>query len=198
VIVLLVARADAREIHENDRPVREQFVDITTVIDDVVLDMRYATKDNFTRKAVYPKSVCKLRSAVAKRLATAAALLRAQDRRLVVWDCYRPTSIQEVFWKLVPDERYVANPADGSRHSRGAAVDVSLADMEGRAVAMPTKFDDFSARAHRKHALAGKRGVEAKRLSDAMTEAGFVPMPTEWWHFDAPDAAKYALSNAPL
>jgi D-alanyl-D-alanine dipeptidase len=176
----------------------DDLVDVTTVIPDAVLDMRYATKDNFVGKAVYPKAVCKLQRGVAARLARAAKALRAQKRRLVLWDCYRPSSIQETFWKLVPDERYVANPKKGSRHSRGAAVDVALADADGVLLAMPTAFDNFSEKAHRKTALAGDAGREARRLDAAMKKAGFVGMPTEWWHFDAPDAAKYALSDVPL
>ncbi len=174
------------------------LVDVSTIIPDAVLDMRYATKDNFTGEAVYPRAVCKLHRGVAVRLARAAKLLRAQKRRLVLWDCYRPMSIQETFWKLVPDERYVANPKKGSRHSRAAAVDLALADADGKLLPMPTAFDDFTQKAHRRNALAGKAGREAKRLETAMKKVGFVGMPTEWWHFDAPDASKYALSDLPL
>lgn len=174
------------------------LVDVTALIPDVVLDMKYATEDNFTGKAVYPVATCKLRRAVAARLAKAAKVLRGKQRRLLVWDCYRPKSIQEVFWKLVPDERYVANPEQGSRHSRGAAVDVGLVDADGKPVVLPTAFDDFSEAAHRKTALAGDKGAEARTLERAMKSAGFIGMPTEWWHFDAPDAAKYSLSDEPL
>lgn len=179
-------------------PRADDFVDVAALIPDAVLDLRYATADNFTGAVLYPKAVCKLRRAVAARLAKAAEALRKQDRRLLLWDCYRPSSIQEKFWKLVPDSRYVANPKVGSRHSRGAAVDTALVDAGGKPVVLPTKFDEFSEAAHRARALAGPRGVEAKRLADAMTEAGFRGMPTEWWHFDAPDSADYALSNEPL
>jgi D-alanyl-D-alanine dipeptidase len=160
--------------------------------------MRYATKDNFTGEVLYPVARCKLRRAVAARLAKAAKLLRAQDRRLLVWDCYRPTSVQAALWKLVPDERYVADPKKGSRHNRGAAIDLALVAKDGSAVILPTKFDEFSEAAHRDHALVGDSGVEARRLAAAMKKAGFVGMPTEWWHFDAPDSAKYPLSDESL
>jgi D-alanyl-D-alanine dipeptidase len=174
------------------------LVDIAVEIPDAIIDMRYATADNFTGKQLYPVARCKLRRAVAARLAKAAEALRGQDRRLVLWDCYRPTSIQHVLWKLVPDPRYVADPKVGSKHGRGAAVDLSLADQAGKPVAMPTKFDDFSRAAHRDRALAGDAGAEARRLEQAMAGVGFKPMPTEWWHFDAPDSASYALSDEPL
>jgi D-alanyl-D-alanine dipeptidase len=179
-------------------PLDDDLVDVSAVIPDAVLDMRYATADNFTGAVVYPKAVCKLRRAVAARLAKAADTLRAQGRRLLLWDCYRPSSIQEKFWKLVPDPRYVANPKVGSRHGRGAAVDAALVDAAGRPVVLPTKFDEFTEAAHRSRALAGPRGAEARRLADAMLAAGFIGMPTEWWHFDAPEGAGYALSNEPL
>jgi len=179
-------------------PRPSDFVDVTTVIPDAVIDIRYATADNFTGKKLYPVARCKLRRAVATRLARVAKVLRKQDRRLLIWDCYRPRSIQDQLWKLVPDERYVANPKKGSRHNRGAAVDVALVDREGKPVTLPTKFDEFSEAAHRDKALVGDSGAEARRLDAAMKREGFVGMPTEWWHFDAPDAAKYPLADDPL
>lgn len=180
---------------------------MTAVIPDVVLDLRYATPHNFTKKQLYPAARCLLRRAVAERLARAAELLRRQDRRLLLWDCYRPTSVQLDLWKLVPDPRYVAKPkfdADGkpisgSRHSRGAAVDISLATLDGAPVPMPTDHDDFSAAAAPKRAFAAKvGGAEAQRLSAAMVASGFTLMPTEWWHFDDPDSAQFPFSDEPL
>jgi D-alanyl-D-alanine dipeptidase len=183
-----------------DRPAErpDDLVDVAAIIDDAVLDLRYATADNFLGEAVYPVARCKLRRAVAARLARAARTLRGQDRRLVVWDCYRPTAIQQRMWERKPDPRYDANPRTGSKHSR-AAVDVALADRGGAPIAMPTAFDDFSEAAHSKRALArGTAGAEARRLAEAMIDAGFVPLATEWWHFDAPDSANYPLSSEPL
>ena len=117
---------------------------------------------------------------------------------MLIWDCYRPHSIQAVLWKLVPDARYVADPKVGSRHNRGAAIDLALVDADGKPVTLPTEFDDFSKAAHRAHALKGDAGAEARRLERAMKKAGFVGMPTEWWHFDAPDASSFPLSNEAL
>jgi D-alanyl-D-alanine dipeptidase len=174
------------------------LIEVSAVIPDAVLDLRYATAHNFMGAAVYARPVCKLRRAVADRLARAAAALRAQDRRLVLWDCYRPTAVQARMWRLVPDPRYVASPRVGSRHNRGAAVDVAIADRAGALLPMPTDFDDFSEAAHRERALAGPRGAEARRLEEAMTGAGFRALRTEWWHFDAPESAEYALSSEPL
>lgn len=195
-LALLALAAFARSAAADPRD--DDLVDVAEVIPDAVLDIRYATADNFTGVKLYPVARCKLRRAVAARLARAAALLRAQDRRLLIWDCYRPSSIQHELWRRVPDPRFVAEPSKGSRHGRGAAIDLALVDRSGTPVVMPTKHDDFTAAAHRERALAGERGREARRLEQAMARAGWKPLPTEWWHFDAPDAAKYPLSNEPL
>ncbi len=191
IALVMAGRADA-----DQRP--GDLVEVQALIPDAVIDLRYATEDNFTGAALYPHAVCKLRRAVVERLAKAAELLRAQDRRLLVWDCYRPTSIQKLMWKRMPDARYVADPKLGSNHSRGAAVDLALVDQDGEPVVLPTEFDEFSTAAHRSRALEGQHGVEARRLSAAMIEAGFRPIPNEWWHFDASDRARYPLSNEPL
>ena len=196
VRVLFAVMVAAATAVADERP--DDFVDVTTVVPDAVLDIRYATKNNFTGEVLYPKAACKLRRAVAARLAKAAERLRARQRRLLVWDCYRPLAIQKLLWKRVPDPRYVADPKQGSRHNRGAAIDLALVDIDGNAVTLPTEFDEFTQAAHRKRALTGRAGREAKRLSDAMTAVGFTPMPTEWWHFDAPESARYAISDEPL
>lgn len=182
--------------HAEDRP--DDLVDVAAAIPDAVLDLRYATEHNFTGAVLYPHAVCKLRRAVVERLATAAELLRAQDRRLLLWDCYRPTSIQKLMWKRMPDARYVADPKLGSNHNRGAAVDLAIVDADGNAVVLPTEFDEFSKAAHRSRALEGEQGAEARRLSAAMIDVGFRPISTEWWHFDASDRVRYPLSNEPL
>jgi len=176
----------------------DDLVDVTTQIPDAVLDIRYATTNNFTGAVLYPQARCKLRRAVLARLVVAADDLRRQDRRLLVWDCYRPHSVQFELWKRVPDPRCVADPKLGSRHNHGAAVDVALVAADGSAVVLPTPYDDFTEAAHRDHALAGDDGAEARRLEAAMTKAGFIGLPTEWWHFDAPDATKYPISDDPL
>ncbi len=182
------------------------LVEPTSLDPTIRLDLRYATDRNFTGVAVYPEARCLLRRDVAERLARVQARLRAEGKGLLVWDCYRPFSVQERFFALVPDERYVAKPVrsegrpvQGSKHNRGAAVDVTLVDAAGTPLPMPTDFDDFSARAHRDaveatpEALANRATLEA-----AMVAQGFAPLPTEWWHFDGPGWERYELLDAPL
>ncbi len=181
------------------------WVDLATVVPDAVLDLRYATAHNLTGAPLYPVARCLLRAPVAARLVRAADLLRARGHRLVVWDCYRPVSIQRVLWARVPDRRYVAEPRfdasgqpiAGSKHSRGAAVDVSLADEAGALREMPTDHDDFTpaARARR---VTGSTGARLAALRAAMVAAGFAPIETEWWHFDARDGTRFPFSDEPL
>ena len=165
----------------------------------IILDMRYATKNNFTHQRVYPVARCLLRPSVAKKLLGAAKDFESRGLRLVIFDCYRPLSIQKKFWALVPDERYVANPAKGSRHNRGAAVDVSLADSSGKELVMPSGFDDFSKRAHRNWKGSSPAARRDMKLLEAVMERhGLVGLPTEWWHFDAKGWKRFPIEDVPL
>ncbi|MGZ3440554.1 MAG: M15 family metallopeptidase, partial [Polyangia bacterium] len=118
------------------------LVDATTLVPRLKLAIRYATADNFTHQRLYAHARCLLHDAVARRLADVQRELRARHLQLVAYDCYRPLSIQRLMWRLVPDERYVSDPAKGSRHNRGAAVDVTLADERGRPLPMPSAYDE--------------------------------------------------------
>jgi beta-N-acetylhexosaminidase/D-alanyl-D-alanine dipeptidase len=175
------------------------FVDVATAAPGVRLELRYATADNFTHQVVYPAARCLLRREVAERLLRVQTALTERKLGLKLWDCYRPLSVQRKFWALVPDARYVANPAKGSRHNRGAAVDLTLVDAAGRELDMGTAFDDFSERAHRdaRDVTAAARANRAT-LEAAMAAEGFVGMPTEWWHFDYGDWRKYPIADVPL
>ncbi len=174
-------------------------MDIRNVDKTIVVDVRYATANNFTKTVLYPVNRCLLRTEVARRLHLVQGDLRARGVGLKVWDCYRPLSIQKKLWALVPDPRYVADPRKGSRHNRGAAVDVTLVGPDGAELEMPTGYDDFSPKAHRDYAGASEKARENRALLEAaMTARGFLGLRTEWWHFDAAGWREYGLSDAPL
>ena len=180
-------------------PAAATLVDATTVVPGLRLDIRYATPDNFTGRTLYPVARCLLRPAVAEQLAQAQAAAAREGLGLEVFDCYRPLSIQRQLWALVPDERYVADPAKGSRHNRGAAVDLTLVDAAGAELPMPTGFDDFTERAHRDYDdLPAAAIANRARLERLMTAAGFTGLPTEWWHFDADGLEQYGILDLPL
>ncbi len=161
--------------------------------------MRYASADNFLGRAVYDAPRCLLVSDAARRLLAAERDLRSQGYRLVVWDCYRPRSVQYLMWELVPDDRYVADPRKGSRHNRGAAVDVGLRATDGSEVPLPTPHDDFTERAARDYMdLPADAIADRQRLERAMAAHGWIPLASEWWHFDAPGWERYPLRDDPL
>jgi D-alanyl-D-alanine dipeptidase len=170
------------------------LVDIRKVSPRILLDIRYATPDNFTGQKVYDEAVCFLRPATAERLIRAQAELENEGLGLKVYDCYRPLAVQRRFWALVPDERFVANPAQGSNHNRGAAIDLTLVDAKGKELPMPTAFDDFTELAHSSYSYLPEDVIQNReRLVRAMVNQGFLPLPTEWWHFDDPECAHYSV-----
>jgi D-alanyl-D-alanine dipeptidase len=184
---------------QNESRAGQPLVDVATIDPRIVIDLRYATPNNFTGEQLYPVARCLLRAPVAERLKRVQNQLMRRGLGLKVYDAYRPLSVQKKMWALVPDEGYVANPAKGSRHNRGCAVDATLVDAAGRELEMPTEFDTFSPAAHRDY----QGGSEAARrnrqiLEDAMHAEGFIGLKTEWWHFDAPDWQDYPILDVPL
>lgn len=183
----------------SDAAMREDdLVELERVAPGIVLDVRYATANNFLKEPVYPVARVLLRRGVAERLTRVQGRLRDRGLGLKVFDGYRPLSVQRQMWALVPDERYVADPTKGSRHNRGAAVDVSLVDAAGNDLPMPTDFDDFTARAGADAPAPEPARTNRATLRAAMEAEGFIPMPSEWWHFDAPDWQRYPILDVPL
>ncbi len=175
--------------------------DATRMVNGLIVDLRYATKDNFLKRQLYPDGArCLLRRSVAQKLARAAELLRPKGLRLKVYDCYRPVSVQWQMWRVMPKPGYVADPRKGSNHNRGAAVDVTLASMEGsKELEMPTAFDSFTTAAHHGYAKGSTSSRENREtLREAMEAAGFQKNPMEWWHYELPDAARLPVLDKPV
>ncbi|MBP7948165.1 MAG: M15 family metallopeptidase [Verrucomicrobiales bacterium] len=154
----------------------------------ILLRLRYATRDNFVRRAVYPKDMpCLLHRSTAAKLRAAQQGLAPHGLRLVIWDAWRPPEVQQVFWDLIRNPDYVARPGRGEKwswHNHGRAVDVTLADAHGNLLPMPTDFDDFSPRAKADYAGTDARIAHRVRLLQAeMLRAGFERLDSEWWHF---------------
>jgi D-alanyl-D-alanine dipeptidase len=171
------------------------LVDIQIINPHIQIDVRYATADNFMGEPLYPAARCLLRREVAKRLSRVEDALEHEGLGLKVFDAYRPLSVQKKLWARYPFEGYIANPAKGSNHNRGAAVDLTLVDIvTGKELPMPSAYDEFSERAHRDY--AGGTAQERRNralLGEAMAKEGFKGLATEWWHFDDADAKKYPV-----
>lgn len=178
------------------------FVDVRSVVPDAIVDLRYATANNFVGVQLYPADArCLVHESLAPGLATAAAALRAQGFTLVFWDCYRPHEVQVRMFAAVPDPAWVAEPGPYSRsHETGRSVDVTLAEG-GRLVDMGTGFDDFSPRAtaYATEGVSALAQANRARLRNAMAAGGLTVYSGEWWHFDGPGAGvERAILDVPV
>ncbi|MBI4353392.1 MAG: M15 family metallopeptidase, partial [Candidatus Omnitrophica bacterium] len=175
------------------------LVEVQKLDPGIRLDVRYAASDNFMGEALYPEARCFLQKETARKLVRAQWGLRQRGLGLKVFDGYRPLSVQKKMWAKFPREGYIANPAKGSNHNRGAAVDVTLVDEEGKELLMPSPYDEFSERSHRDYQGGSPQSLENRRiLQEAMEKEGFAGLSTEWWHFDDRDAKRYPVLDAPF
>ncbi len=163
-----------------------ELVELIKINKTLVLDVRYATLNNFTGKKVYPSGRCFLQRPAALALNKVQRELKKHGLGLKIWDAYRPLSVQKIFWEIYPNDNYVADPAKGSRHNRGCAVDVTLIDLKtGKELEMPSCFDDFSEKAGRDYEkMDSEARKNCKLLETAMEKYGFKGLSSEWWHFD--------------
>jgi D-alanyl-D-alanine dipeptidase len=155
------------------------------VVPNLVEDLKYATTDNFMHRKLYTDPKCYLLKETAQKLSLADKALseRKPGFRLKVWDCYRPMTIQQEMWKEYTNTPYVANPKT-ARHPRGRAVDITIVDVSGNEVEMPTKFDDFTPKAHPNAPTTAKAATNRELLRSVMTSVGLKGVNSEWWHFD--------------
>lgn len=175
----------------------KRMEDLRQVDPSIALDIRYATADNFMKRVLYPAPGAFLRAPAAAALRAVQRELRSERLGLKVFDAYRPYRITEQMWEPFKDPDYVADPAKGSRHNRGAAVDVTLIYLDsGADLPMPTLYDDFTSRAG--HAFTDlDPAVTANRakLREVMERHGFVPLQSEWWHYDFAGWERFELMD---
>ena len=171
----------------------ERLVEVTPEnVPGVVLDLRYATTNNITGKALYPEAKAYLRQETIRKLRRVARDLQEEGYRLVIWDAWRPASAQRALWKAKPDGKFLTPPSKISRHRRGTSVDVSLADQNGKILEMPSGFDEFNAKADEDFSDVPKEAAKRARiLRNIMFNAGFSGVPDEWWHYDLRDWADF-------
>lgn len=166
--------------------IENKFVNIKTLSPEILLDMKYATADNFLGQVVYDCAECYLRKATAQALVAAQKDFVARGYSLKLFDCYRPLSVQKKMWKILPGTHYVANPAKGSKHNRGAAVDLTLVEIAtGKEVDMGTPFDTFSPKAYHSYTDLPKEVlVHRQLLKEVLGKHNFKPIFSEWWHYE--------------
>lgn len=161
------------------------LVDLRSLDPSIVVELRLASDRNILGRKVYDDCRCLLQRPVAEAVARANQVLAFKRLRFKMLDCYRPRSVQRLLWGKLPDQRFIANPRTGSRHNRAAAIDVSLVDFEGRELDMGGSSDAFDATTFRRaeglpEAAEGNRTL----LEQVLEKEGFLPLDSEWWHFD--------------
>lgn len=175
----------------------KKMVELKSIIPGLVYDIRYATTNNFMHRKMYPGKTkyTFLRKPAAESLLNVQKELNEKGLGLKIFDAYRPYSVTMKFWELVHDERYVANPAKGSGHNRGIAVDLTIIKLKtGDELNMGTGFDNFTDSAHQVFTDLPKEVLQNRALlKSTMEKYGFKALETEWWHFYLPDGDKFEV-----
>lgn len=172
-----------------DENFQGELVKLTDIDNDFIINLRYSTQDNFTGKKIYDSNECWINKHTAKRLIEAKNIFRKDGYRVKIWDAYRPIAAQKKLWDACPDDDFVAMPPTISpnkklrpNHMNGLCVDITLTDMDGNELEMPTDFDDFSEKAKLVNAQ-GKAKENGEYMNRVMASCGFRLSTTEWWHF---------------
>lgn len=171
------------------------FVKVADYIPDAVVDLKYATPNNFTGAVVYDFTDAYLRYSTVLKLMKVQDELRQQGYLLKIWDGFRPIEAQRKLWEAKPDPNFVSNPDTGTNsHARGNTVDVTLVNAAGEELEMPTGFDDFTAYADRDYTdCTDTAAANAQLLQDIMEKYGFEGLQSEWWHFT--DSVDYEIET---
>jgi len=169
--------------------------DLKLIDPDFILDIRYATANNFVGEQIYECGKCLLRKEAAKALLKVHKKFKQLGYRIKLFDCYRPHPAQQKLWDKVPNASYVTPPWKGSNHNKGLAVDLTLVDEDGDELAMGSGYDFFGKEAHHDH-LDHPETVLANRLllKNTLKEVGFSSIRTEWWHYNF-YGVKYPVSD---
>ncbi|MDW7695643.1 M15 family metallopeptidase [Flammeovirgaceae bacterium SG7u.111] len=173
------------------------LVDLKKLHPAFILDVKYATTDNFTKQVLYECEKCLLRKKPALALIEAAKFFEGEGYKVKLFDTYRPNFIQWKMWEIVSDPRYVADPAKGSMHNRGAAVDLSLTDTEGNELEMGSPYDFFGQVSHHAYQDLPKEVLERRiYLKESLAKFGFDPITSEWWHYSYRDGHYNILNES--
>jgi len=177
-----------------------RLVEIKNYIPDIVLDIRYATTNNFTHQKMYREARAFARLPVVLALKQVQADLKKKGLGLKIFDAYRPYAITVNFYEVAHDTNFVADPRKGSKHNRGCAIDLTAVNLKtGKELEMPTGFDSFSKRAASAYMDLPKTEIDNRAiLKTAMEAHGFHEIPSEWWHFDFDGWSKYPLLDIPF
>ena len=202
LLAFISALATASPVHAQTKPVETgkveaDLIELIKLDSTIKLDIRYATADNFVGRPVYPEARAFLQRPAAEGVVRVHKWLKNKGLGVVIYDGYRPWSFTKLFWETVqPEQRkFVADPAKGSKHNRGCAVDLGVFDLKtGKAIPMPSAYDEFTDRAAPDYAGGTDEERSNRDMLRQLMEANdFIVNPSEWWHFDCKGWQKYAI-----
>ena len=172
------------------------LIDIKKYEFDISVELRYAKKNNITGRKIYLENKCMLIEEAAEKLLLASKIAKTFKCKLKIYDAYRPKYVQEALWSFCPNKKFLADPAKGSPHTRGIAVDLTLI-RNNNEMDMGTDFDDFTEKAfHLSNNVSVKVKQNRSLLLSIMTLAGFDFYHNEWWHYQLFNPKKYPLINS--
>jgi D-alanyl-D-alanine dipeptidase len=194
--LLFLSSVAFAQAQEENTVVDSTFVNLKLYSTEFVYEMKYATTDNFLKAKVYDCPECFLRLKTVKALMNANEDCIRKGYRIKIFDCYRPLDIQKRMWQIVPNPTYVADPAKGSIHNRGGAVDITLVDTNGVELEMGTPFDFFGPEAaHDYQNLSDKVKQNRLLLKQIMAKNNFSSIESEWWHYNLIQASADKVAN---
>jgi zinc D-Ala-D-Ala dipeptidase len=179
-----------------DSNIQKSLVNLKKLIPAIVLDLRYGTKNNFTKIKLYKKAhTTYLRTEPAYSLLQVQNFLTKKGFGIKIFDAYRPYGTTKLMWQLIHDERYVANPKNGSNHNRGLAIDLTIVYLKDiKELDMGTGFDNFTDTAHHSFTHLSEKILENRKLLKTTMELfGFNSFDTEWWHYTWPNNKNYEV-----
>jgi zinc D-Ala-D-Ala dipeptidase len=193
----IAVNSQINKLNQEFAPINDTvFVNLKEYSADFVYDMKYATEANFLKTKVYDCASCLLRLKTVNALLSANKMFLKKGYKIKIFDCYRPLDIQKKMWAIVPNPDYVANPAKGSIHNRGGAVDITLVDRDGKELDMGTVFDFFGKEASHNYTNFSNQILKNRKLlKKIMIKNGFNSFDSEWWHYNLKTALTDKVSN---
>ncbi|HLQ39400.1 MAG TPA: M15 family metallopeptidase [Tetragenococcus sp.] len=167
------------------------FLNVHDIDSSIIVDLKYATTDNFTGQVFYNFTEAVARAGTVKKLGVAAKILKKQGYRLKIWDAYRPTYAQKKMFDIYPVDMWVAQPNPNYSHEKGVTFDLTLTNLAGHEVQMQSLFDDFSDKAKRSYPRSKEQEKNYQILNEAMEKAGFFGYENEWWDYKDDDTDLY-------
>lgn len=180
----------------------KNLIKITEKEFDVILDIRYASKNNVCQQKLYSKPACYLHKDLIEPLKKAISLAKNLGFKLKIWDCFRPLEVQKFMYDQFPNseggEGFVSNPENGAvPHCRGVAIDLTLTDLDGNEIEMGTDFDEFSSLAFHDCQEVSKTAQDNRIiLLEIMSAVGLDFYSKEWWHYQAFNPREFEIENA--